>query len=201
MNNHKKVLKFLLYLVAKLAAAAVAIYIVYFCFLTAMNTMNINVMVKDGFTKRASVILNPIDNKDTELLEKVFTQDYLAKTQLDTQTDNQFYDVSMFMQRTDVKLKVVTPARKEAVIEVTDIVDDIRATLVNDDDPAFVEKDELMGSGKYEVRVVKTSEGWMIDEITLVEEITPEYVRPLPTKTPVSVDAESDSDNGENKAE
>lgn len=182
MNNHKKVLKFLLYLVAKLAAAAVAIYIVYFCFLTAMNTMNINVMVKDGFTKRASVILQPDDNKDTALLEKVFTRDYLDRTGLDIQRDNAFYDVSLYMQRTDVKLKIVTPGHKKAVIEVTDIVDDIRATLVNEDDPAFVEKDSLMDSGKYEVTVIKSESGWMIDDVQLVEEITPEYVRPLPTK-------------------
>lgn len=179
----KKTLKFLLYLIVKIGAAAIALYLVYFSFMAAMNTMNINVMVKDAFTKRASVILDPIDNKDTDLLDNVFTGRYLEETGLDTQTENRFYDVSLYMQRTDVKLKLVTPKQKEAVIEVTDIVDDIRAELVNADDPAFAEKASLMDSGKYEVKVIKTEDGWLIDDIEMIEEITPEYVRPLPTKT------------------
>ena len=148
-----------------------ALYVVYFCFMSAMNTMNINVMVKDAFTKRASVILQPIDNKDTALLDKVFTEDYLAESQLDTQTENRFYDVSMYMQRTDVKLKVVTPKQDQAVIEVMDLVDDIRATLVNADDPEFEEKTKLMASGQYEVTVIKTETGWMIDKIEMIEDI------------------------------
>jgi len=186
----KKALKFVLYLAAKIAAAAAIVYLVYFSFMTVMNTMNINVMVKDGFTKRASVILQPLDNKDTALLEKVFTRDYLDRTGLDIQEDNRFYDVSMFMQRTDVKIKVVRPKQEEAIIEVTDIVDDIRATLINENDPSFVEKSSLIGSGKYEVRVVKTEDGWMIDDIKLIESITPEYIRPLPTKAPQVVSEE-----------
>lgn len=184
-RNIKKALKFVLYLAVKIAAAAVAVYVVYFCFMSAMNTMNINVMVKDAFTKRASVLLQPVDNKDTALLEKVFTERYLMESQLDTQMENRFYDVSLYMQRTDVKLKLVSPKQEEAVIEVTDIVDDIRAELVNADDPEFAEKTTLMESGKYEVTVIKTEDGWMIDDMERIETIMPEYFRPLPTKTPM----------------
>lgn len=182
----KKIVKFILYIATRLLGVAVVIWLAYNCFVTALNTMNINMIVKDAFTKRASVILDPIENKDTALLEKVFTREYLDRTGLDTQTDNRFYDVSMYMQRTDVKLKLVYPKQTEAEITVKDIVDDIRAELINADDPEFVEKDSLMRSGEYNVKVLKTESGWIIDDINLVEEITPEYIRPLPTKEPIT---------------
>lgn len=183
----KKSFKFILYIASRVLGVAVVLWLAYNCFITALNTMNINMIVKDAFTKRASVILDPIENKDTALLEKVFTRDYLDRSKLDTQTDNRFYDVSMYMQRTDVKLKLVFPKQEEAEIIVKDIVDDIRAELANEDDPAFVEKDSLISSGEYSVKVIKTNSGWIIDDINLIEEITPEYIRPLPTREPEKV--------------
>ncbi len=182
----KKSLKFILYIATRVLGVAVVLWLAYNCFITALNTMNINMIVKDAFTKRASVILDPIENKDTALLKKVFTRDYLDRSKLDTQTDNRFYDVSMYMQRTDVKLKLVFPKQEEAEIIVTDIVDDIRAELVNAEDPEFVEKDSLMRSGEYSVKVIKTESGWIIDDMNLIEEIIPEYIRPLPTKEPAA---------------
>ncbi|MBR4079087.1 MAG: hypothetical protein IKK29_02645 [Christensenellaceae bacterium] len=183
----KKSFKFILYIASRVLGVAVVLWLAYNCFITALNTMNINMIVKDAFTKRASVILDLIENKDTALLEKVFTRDYLDRSKLDTQTDNRFYDVSMYMQRTDVKLKLVFPKQEEAEIIVKDIVDDIRAELANEDDPAFVEKDSLISSGEYSVKVIKTNSGWIIDDINLIEEITPEYIRPLPTREPEKV--------------
>ena len=186
----KKSAKFILYIGTRVLGVLVVLWLAYNLFMTALHTMNINMIVKDAFTKRASVILDPIDNKDTALLERVFTRDYLDKSGLDTQTDNEFYDVSMYMQRTDVKLKVVFPKQEEAEITVTDVVDDIRAELVNADSPEFKQKETLMMSGEYTVKVLKTESGWIIDDVTLVEEIIPEYIRPLPTPEPAAEAAE-----------
>lgn len=180
----KKTLKFFLYFFGKLIAAAIAVGLAWFAFMTAMNSSNIQVTVKDAFTKRASVILESEDNSDTALLPKIFTREYLDRSKLDTQKDNRFYDVTLYSQRTDVEVKVVFPFAKKAEITVTDVVEDIRATLVNEDQPDFQQRESLMDSGIYNVTVIKTDDGWMIDDIELVEEVTPEIVRPLPTPAP-----------------
>lgn len=178
----KKTLKFFLYFFGKLFAAAVTLALVWFIFMTALNTSNIQIMVKDAFTKRASVILDPEDNPDKELISKIFTEDYLLKSGLNTQTDNRFYDVTLYSQRTDVELRIVFPYAKKAEITVTDVVEDIRANLVNEDHPEFKQKQSLMSSGVYKVSVIKTDQKvWLIDDIELVEEVIPEIVRPLPT--------------------
>ena len=150
----KKTLKFFLYFFGKLIAAAIAVGLAWFAFMTAMNSSNIQVTVKDAFTKRASVILEPEDNSDTALLPKIFTREYLDRSKLDTQKDNRFYDVTLYSQRTDVEVKVVFPFAKKAEITVTDVVEDIRATLVNEDQPDFQQRESLMDSGIYNVTVI-----------------------------------------------
>ena len=193
MNSKvKKTLKFFLYFFGKILAVAIAVWVALFAFNTAMNTSNVQVLVKDAFAKRASVILEPLENSDTVLLSKIFTQSFLQKTRLDEQEDNKYYKVMLYSQRTDVKTSIVFPSAKKAVLAVTDVVEDVRATLVNEDAPDFKPKESLIGSGVYQVTVIKDDvHGWLIDDIELVEEITPEIVRPLPVPEPTATEGET----------
>ncbi len=186
-------MKFLLYFFGKLIAAAAVLGVAWIAFNTALNTSNVNVMVKDAFAKRASVILNPLENSDTALLSKIFTNEYLIRTGLDTQTDNKYYLVTLYSQRTDVETKLIFPGTQTAEIEVKDVLEDVRATLVNEDAADFVPKQSLIGSGVYKVTVVKTEAGWMINDISLKEEVIPEDVRPLPTPAAVQASSEEDA--------
>ncbi len=194
----KKTMKFFLYFFGKILAAAIAVWVAWFAFNTAMNSSNVNVIVKDAFTKRASVILEPLENSDTALLPKIFTPDFLHKTGLDVQQDNKYYNVTLYSQRTDVQTALVLPSAKKVELTVTDVIEDVRATLVNEDAADFEQKDSLIGSGVYKVTAVKTEENsWMIDNIELLEEITPDIVRPLPTPAPADI---TDADEGTEQA-
>ena len=77
--------KFFSYILGKLLVVAVSIGLVIFAMFTALNSMDVFVMTKDAFAKRTSVILEPMDNDDTEMLDKLFTEDFLKETGLDTQ--------------------------------------------------------------------------------------------------------------------
>lgn len=176
----------------------------WFAFNTALNSSNVHVLVKDAFTKRASVILEPLNNSDTALLSKMFTEAYLKKTGLDIQQDNKYYKVTLYSQRTDVKTKIIFPSAKKAELTVTDVIEDVRATLVNEDAADFEAKESLIGSGVYNVALIKTKDGWRIDDIRLAEIITPEIVRPLPTpdiSSEQSAEPQNDEESDEDAEE
>lgn len=201
--------KFFLYIAGKVIAVLLAAGVVALVFWTALNTMDVSVMVKDGFAKRASVILIPLENDDTEILPKVFTQDYLQESGLAEQTTNAAYSVKNYAQRTDVSFALVLPWVNEIELTVKDVVESIHCTVAQD---ATQEElvDELIESGEYRVRVVKDDEGmWKIDDIVLEEKIVPDDVVPVPTPAPASteeaqtenlddVEQEQTQDNAEN---
>lgn len=176
--------RFTLYILGKVLALLLAAAVVALAFFSAIHTLDVSVMVKDAFTKTASVVLRPVDNDDTELLSRLFSRDYLDKTGLDTQMDNQYYDVLNYYQRTDVPLVIVFPWENKKTLVVTDVIEDVRAELVKELPEDFTPKTSLIQSGKYEVTVVKDADGaWMVDDIELIEVIQPESTLPLPTPT------------------
>lgn len=114
--------KFLSYILGKLLVVAVSIGLVIFAMFTALNSMDVFVMTKDAFAKRTSVILEPMDNDDTEMLDKLFTEDFLKETGLDTQKTNASYTIMNYDERTDISFAVIFPWQTSAEIQVTNIV-------------------------------------------------------------------------------
>ena len=191
--------KFVLYIVGKGIAAAIALGAIALGFFTAMNSMDVNVMAKDAFTKRASVILSPLDNDDTELLPKIFTEEYLLSSGLDTQRTNASYEITNYAQRTDVDFVIVWPWSTRVELEVRDVVESISANLVDSTSTAQL-VDSFIGSGRYKVVLEKQEDGsWKISDIELLEEITPSDVRPVPTPEPEesTADESETADDGE----
>ena len=186
MNDPIKVtLKFFVYIIGKVAAVLCALFVILLAFLTAMNTMNVQVLIKDAFALRSSVMLKQTDNDDTELLDRVFSEEYIEENGLKTLSDNRAYDVTNYNQDTDAEFKLIWPWDKEVTLEVTDVVEDVRATLVNDTvDASLLKKDYLMDSGTYDVTVSRTEDGWIIEDVQMKETIEPEILFPLPTPDP-----------------
>ncbi len=192
MNNPVKVLvKFFSYIAGKIIAVGIAVGIMILAFLTAMNTMNVQVMIKDAFALRSSVMLVQHENDDVELLDRVFSEEYISRNGLKNLTDNKAYNVTNYNQDTDIELKIVWPWTKEVVLKVTDVVDDVRAGLVSEVvDDSLVKEDYLMDSGEYTVTAVKTEDGWIIYDAVMESVIKPEILFPLPV--PESIEVESD---------
>ena len=196
MNDPIKVtLKFFVYIIGKAAAVFCALFVILLAFLTAMNTMNVQVLIKDAFALRSSVMLKQTENDDTELLDRVFSEEYIEKNGLRTLTDNRAYDVTNYNQDTDIELRLIWPWDKEITLEVTDVVEDVRSTLVNDTvDASLLKKDYLMDSGIYEVSVSKTEDGWIIEDVQMKEIIEPEILFPLPTPDPKKAESAGEED-------
>ncbi len=192
MNNPVKVIvKFFSYIAGKIIAVGIAVAIMILAFLTAMNTMNVQVMVKDAFALRSSVMLVQHENDDVELLDRVFSEEYISENGLDSLTDNKAYNVTNYNQDTDIELKIVWPWTNKVELKVTDVVDDVRAGLVSEVvDASLVKEDYLMDSGEYTVTVVKTEDGWIIEDAVMESVIKPEILFPLPV--PESIEVESD---------
>ena len=191
----KTTLRFFAYIGGKILAVLLALAFIVFAFFTAVNTMNVQVMLKDAFTLRSSVMLKQSDNDDVELISKVFSEEYIKKTGLTSQTDNRAYDVTNYNQDTDIEFRIVWPGDNEIKLEVTDIVDDVRATLVNDTvDEAQLKDKYLMDSGKYDVIVKKQDNGWIVEDMEFKEKIEPEVIFPLPTPKAASDEASNDNE-------
>ena len=175
--------KLLLYIIGKLLAVAIIAAAVVFAWLTAMNSMNINVVAKDAFAKRNSVILEPLENENTALLPKLFTEEYLEKSHLDTQRANASYVIANYDERITIPFAIILPWQDEAEIEVQNIVQDVKAKVSTT--LAYNPVEEFIESGRYKVSFTKVKEGsWKVSDIELIEEIVPESVLPVPTPEP-----------------
>ncbi|PWM38448.1 MAG: hypothetical protein DBX46_01815 [Clostridiales bacterium] len=195
MQRHGlNVARFILYILGKCLAVGLAVLAVVLAFHTAVNSSNVYMVAKDAFAKRTSVILMPVDNSDTELLPKIYTEGYLAKSGLADDMSNADYKISNYVERTDVSVAVVWPWYKKVQIEATNIVDSISASISDTADMSdFKQVESFISSGKYRVTLVKTEiknddgsaqERWMVDDIELLEEVTPDHVEPVPTPAP-----------------
>ena len=179
--------KFFSYILGKLLVVAVSIGLVIFAMFTALNSMDVFVMTKDAFAKRTSVILEPMDNDDTEMLDKLFTEDFLKETGLDTQKTNASYTIMNYDERTDISFAVIFPWQTSAEIQVTNIVQDIKSKVDTSSVLTFNPVTEFIESGVYKVQVVKGEDGsWKVNSMELIEKITPESVLPIPTPPPSS---------------
>lgn len=192
MNNPVKVVaKFFSYIAGKIIAVALAIAVMALVFFTAMNTMNVQVMVKDAFALRSSVMLVQYDNEDMELLDRVFSEKYIKENRLKELTDNKAYDVTNYNQDTDIEFKLIWPWVDEVELSVTDVIEDVRANLVSQViDESIIKEDYLMDSGKYTVRVKKTDDGWIVEDVVMDEVIEPEILFPLPTPNVTEIESD-----------
>ncbi len=127
----------------------------------------------------------PLDNKDTDILPSIFTEEYLTKSELATQKTNASYKVKSYDERTDVSIAVVFPWQKTVRVKVTNRVQDISAAIA----PEAVnvnEVDRFIESGEYILTFVKGEEGWRVSDLELVKDITVDQSEeyPIPTKAP-----------------
>ena len=160
-NSSKSSAKFAAYILGKLLAVLLSVLVIVLAFLIAMNTMNIRVTVKDAFTIRDSVMLIQTDNDNKELVDKVFSSNYIEKSGILNLSDNKAYNVTNYNQDTDVTFKLIWPWQTKATVTVSDVVDDVRATLVSDTvDESQLKENYLIESGKYNVNLVKTKKSF-----------------------------------------
>ena len=185
MKKNFRTDKFLLYILGKLLVVGLAAIVTIFAFSTVMQTSSVYILAKDAFAKRTSVILVPLENKDTAILDSIFTEEYLEKSGLATQTINASYRVKSYDERTDVNISIVFPWQKTIKVKVANTVQDISADIA----PGVVnvnEVDRFIESGEYTLTFKKIDGNWKVSDLQLEKDTTIDQSEdyPIPTKEP-----------------
>lgn len=175
--------KFFSYIIVKIAFFAIAVAFIIGAFYVGQNTMQVNVTVKDAFSKRATCILKPVD-ADGRLMRVLFTEQYLETSGLLIPTGNTEFNITYFYQRTDVPVVVIFPWQTKTEIEVTDEVLDISSTYLGGADSDLIySKLPQYQNAVWLVRVIKVDGVWVIDDMELKEKIAEQTPAPTPTPT------------------
>lgn len=186
-----KVAKGFLYVVSRVAIVVLIIAILGIAYRTAVNTMTVNMVVKDAFAKRAQYVLTPAaDGSDMAAMEKLFTSKALETD--DVLQSNMYrtpeYTITGYYERADVADHIVWSWQDRTTVDVTDIVRDIRGSSnAEPDATGHLPPPDIpeWRCGVYEVTLAKVSESdsWMIDEISFKESVFFE-TEPLTTAAP-----------------
>lgn len=187
-----KILKGILYVLSRIAIVGGILLGLVVAYHTAVNTMTVNMVIKDAFAKRAQYILRPAeDGSDIAAMEKLFTEKAMERDEgietMKYRTSD--YTINEFYERTEISPHVIWSWQNEASVQVTEIVLDISATSNAPVDatgrrpaPDVPEWD----NGVYRVRVVKSAQtnGWMIDDISFISRVIAEAPGPDLEETP-----------------
>lgn len=176
--NWLSVLKFFLYILGKIAVVAVSLYFLVFCMLSAMNTVNANVVVKDVMTKQTSIILSPDENKEIELIQKICTPDYIAESGILTEKKNPFFTISSYQLRTDVPYNIILPWQESADFIVKNKIEDVSIGYSE----AYIggEAEPYFPAGEFVVTVVRDEKGsWLVSGVSLLTPYETEYELPV----------------------
>lgn len=181
-----KVARGILFVIVSIVAVVVVIVLIATAFITAMNTTNVNMLVKDAFAKRAEAVLNPVtDGSDRITLEKLFAPRVIAMDEMLNSTYYDLYEIDDYYEHLEVEFHVVWPWNDETTVEVTEIVRDItgQSILEQDTDAEFEaseteidlpkEKPLPWKNGIYEVTLRKdrVTDSWKIYGLELIEPI------------------------------
>lgn len=181
-----KVARGFLYIFSRVVIVALVIAALIISYDTAVNTMTVDMVIKDAFAKRAQTVLMPnADGSDQATLEKLFTAKALSSDNLLNHNPykSDGYTITGYYERTDVSGNIVWSWENAANVRVTEIVRDIKALSHMEPDengetpmPPIPEWE----SGTYNVRVVKqaASNSWMIDSIEFESGILVDMVAP-----------------------
>lgn len=190
-----KVAKGFLYVISRVAIVVLVIAVLGIAYRTAVNTMTVNMVIKDAFAKRAQYVLTPAaDGSDMAAMEKLFTSQALEAD--DAVQSNMYrtpeYTITSYYERADVADHIVWSWQDETTVDVTDIVRDIHGSSnVEPDATGHLPDPEIpeWRCGVYEVKLVKVqqTDSWMIDGMTFKEAVffdTEPLTTPAPTEEP-----------------
>ena len=116
-------------------------------------------------------------------MSSIYTEEYLQKSGLATQTTNASYKIKSYDERTDVKLSIVFPWQKVAKVKVSNTVRDISADIA----PGAIqvnEVDRFIESGEYTLTFIKEDGNWRVADVKLDEDTTIDQAEEYPIPTP-----------------
>ncbi len=193
-----KIGKGIAYVLSRVAIVVVVIVLIAVAFYTGLNSMNVNMVIKDAFTQYAMAVLKP-DDSNPELLGKLFTQEFLQADPLLHTTTYDGFKVSNYYQRANEEFAIVWPWQDKVKVKVKSYVLDISGKPIDPEEGHEYDKPPEWPNALYEVTLEKTDNSWIVTEMKSIETIQPnplptlpeESVKPTPTPTPEPTEAPS----------
>jgi hypothetical protein len=166
-------------------AVVVVVALVVCGYYAALNTANVNMIVKDAFAKRAQAVLLPSSGgADRVMLERLFTPRVIAMDEMLNSSYYKDFEIINYYEDTDLDWHIVWPWDEEVTLAVTEQVRDITGWPVSASGDLDGEENEEnteetplpWRNGVYEVTLKKdtVTESWRISVLTLVKPILPE---------------------------
>jgi hypothetical protein len=164
--------RFFRYFLGRLVILAVAAGLIVLSFFVCMDYMNINVLVRDGFNKRAATIMM---DEDASVLVKVFTKSFIDKDKLLTSQTYKNYVIRSFNHKVDVDFKIIFPWEKVVQVTMTERISYIDGELPKEQIPEDATNVDTTPppwqDGKYVLTLVRDGDNWKIAGMELVEKL------------------------------
>ncbi len=168
-----------LYVLLCIVAVIIVVGLVILAYNTAMNTMTVNMLTKDAFTKRAQAVLLPsADGSDRIMLERLFAPKVISTDEMLNSRYYENFEISNYYERADVEFHIVWPWDDSVTLNVTEIVRDINGKrmveVADGEEVTMTEVDEKplpWKNGVYSVTLKKdpVTGSWRVNELGLIE--------------------------------
>lgn len=192
-TNQEKTTRGVIYALTRVILFVIAVLVIALGFFTGMNSMNVNVIIKDAFELRQEFVLQPKGLTSADLA-KLFTQDFIKSDTVLNSTKYQEYDITSYYQRSDVGFAIVWPWMDTVTVRATENVLDIQGTRNNSEDAAASSGNASAAdaapptgeSAEYDVTLVKdaNTSSWKVREMKKIKEVQPVINQPSQTPSP-----------------
>ena len=187
----KHIRRFFSFVASRLLIFTIVSALLILAFYLAMNTANIYLLLNDGMTARASVILT---RKDADELVNFFTNDFLLSDEtlnigLSSVSPYIDYNITDFKYSLSLEWVWAWPWENSATATIVERVPRITGKVV-ESRQSLVKSGALSATppswygGRYTVKLVRQDGRWKIDQLTQTQLIIEE-----PTPTPASAPA------------
>jgi len=165
-------LRFLFYLIGKFLVLLLIVVILVVSFLAAKDYMNINVLISDGFSERAKVILK---DEDTTNLYRIFSEEYIQRDSALYDDTYDPYIIRNFIQDVDIRFRLVMPWQKKVTIKTTESINQIDGEIPTDQRGEDMRESEIYppdwDNGKYDVTLERYETTWKITDVEKTKDV------------------------------
>lgn len=161
--------RFFKYLLSRIIILGIAAFFVVIAFFVCMDYMNVNILIRDGFYKRAATIMHI--NDDPSILVKVFTKSFIDKDTLLSSHEYDDYIVRGFNHKLDVDFKLIFPWDRYIQIDITEKISDIDGELPSEEEGAKSIQPPPWQDALYRLTLARDEDNWRITGMELLEKL------------------------------
>ena len=181
-ENNGSISRGLFFVLTRIILVIILVAVIWIGFSIGQQTMNVYVLTKDAFAKRADIVLAKEDT-DENTLNNMYTQNFIINDEILNTTAYDDYKIANYYQRNDVKWSIVMPWQNSVTLDATEEIYDItgeysgEVTVDAEGNATELSEDKktppLWNNGVYKVKLIKVDGSWKIDSMEMVETIEP----------------------------